>query len=233
MIIAIALVVLTGGLPNISTQSATGTPTNIVSNKNTPTKQINPQVVPAQTTGIQTPGKEGNIAVSLSSYVFSGQNILVGNTRAPFIAVEVTAQGSDLDVQRIRVNLGSGAAGANLVSQVFSTIYILNSAYQVLASSPLNQSTVNRETNGATNTYSITLGGFHLNVPQNNSRTLIVAFDTYSAVDSIYRTTYTVSIDANGIRAVDGANINHTGPIAPISRTQTIIGGQFQNNLIN
>jgi hypothetical protein len=237
MVIAIALVVLSGGLPNVSNQNSTSTPINSVVNQNAEVKtaqnQSGAQNPYTQGVGIQTVGKEGNIAISLSQSISSGQNMLAGNTQVPFLGAQINAQNSDIDVQRVRVNLGSGSLGANFVSQVVSKIYILDSSYRVLASSPINQSTVNRESSGATSTYSITLAGFHFYIPQNTSKNLVVAFDINPVIDSVYRISYTISIDANGIRAVDGANISHTGPSSTISTTQNIVGGQSQNYYIN
>lgn len=229
MIVVIALVVLSGGLPGKS--GLISTDINGVNLDNQ--KKVNTQYYQNQNNSqneIQTAGKEGDIDVSASRYIYNGQNIYVGSKQAQFIGVTISAMGSDVDVQRIRVNLGSGSGGANFISQVASKIYIMDSGYRILASSDINKDTVNREYSGATNTYSITLSGFHFLVPQNSSRDIIVAFDIYPVIDSIYRVSYTISVDANSIRAVDGANINHTGPKSPISQTQTIIGGQYQTN---
>ncbi|MFZ3020155.1 MAG: hypothetical protein WA051_01380 [Minisyncoccia bacterium] len=218
--IIIVLTIISGGL---SAPTATNTPitsatqSTPVKNQETPISQN-----PTQNSTIQTVGKEGEIVVESSSLP-SGLFIQSSSTRATFLEIQISARGSDIDVQRIKVNLGSSTAGSNFSHKVASRIYILGNGYNVLASSLLNANTVNRESVGGTNIYTITLTNFHLSVPKDTTRILSVAFDIYPVIDSIYRTSYTVSIDANGVRAIDGANINHTAPKSTISRYQTVV----------
>jgi hypothetical protein len=205
---------------------AASTAGSTASTGGTTTGGTTPTPTPTPATGITTIGKEGIATVDLNPTPSSGQSIYVGNLKAPFLGIRVKAQNSDLDVQRVQVDLGTNSAGANLYSQVFQTIYLLDPSGNVVASSPLNSNTVTRSTSGATNTYYITLTGFHYVVPINTTKYLVVAFDTYPSVDSTYRTSYTIGVDANGVRAVDGAGINQTGPSGSgtnvISQSQTV-----------
>ena len=90
----------------------------------------------------------------------------------------------------------------------------------VVAEKDMNSSTVFEE--GSTKY--VQLDGFSFIVPKDTKKTLTVAFDLYSTIDSTDQGSKTITVPANGVRAVDGAGLNQEGPSAPttISRAVTV-----------
>ncbi len=172
--------------------------------------------------GITTIGKEGTITVELNPTPGTGLTFREGDMKQAFVGVKVKAQLSDLDVQRIKLQLGASgdtnSPSADFYNKVFPTVYLMDGS-SVIASSALNSSTVVKEGSS----YFVTLTGFHVIVPKDTTRVLTVAFDLAASVDSAFDgDNYTVTVPANGVRAVDGAGINQEGPTTAFSRNQTV-----------
>ena len=165
------------------------------------------------TTGITTPGVEGILSVTAGPVTTSVAN--VGQKQIPVLAVRAQAQNSDLAVQRITLDLGTSTTVYN---KIYSTIYVMNGS-NVVATVPLNSSTVVQ--NGSN--YVVNATGFNIIVPKNTYKDIIIAADLYPSIDSTYRSqSYPLSVDNNGVRAVDGAGIVQYGPSTTISQSITI-----------
>ncbi len=154
-------------------------------------------------TGITTPGAEGTLTVSAGPV--SNTNLYVGNTKAQVLNLKLQAQNSDISAQRVQVDLGTNSA---VYTKAFTTLYVIGDNGAVLASTPLNMSTVVKS---GTNYY-VTIAGFNYLISKNTSRYLTVAVDVAPSVDNDYRTTYTVTLAPQGVRGVDGAGVvQYTG----------------------
>lgn len=163
---------------------------------------------------ITTPGVEGTLTVTAGP--ISNTVVNVGQTKVPVLTLRAQAQRSDIDVQRVIVDLG---ANTTLYNKVFSMLYLVdNNTGAVVASTPLNSSTVLQ--NGTD--YMVTLSGFHFVVPANTYRDLSVRADIYGSINNTYLGSQTVSIPTNGVRGIDGAGIDQFGPIGTISQTITV-----------
>jgi len=122
-------------------------------------------------------GVEGIITVDLNPTPGSGLTIYEGGSKQNFIGIRVKAQQSDLRVERIKLDLG---IDSNIYTKVFNTVYLLDGS-RVLASMPLNTSTVTRET-GTPDRFTVTLTGINLVVPKDTTKAITVAFDVNSTV---------------------------------------------------
>ena len=171
-------------------------------------------------TGITTPGVPGIMSVTagpLSSTVLN-----VGAQQVPVLAIRVQAQYSDLAVQSLNLDLGNNTSVFN---KIFNKIYVTNGS-TVLASQPLNSSTVIQSGNN----YIVGLAGFNFVVPKGTYKDIIIKADLNSSIDSAYLaggsnypdgshasinniggtnvSGWAIGLDANQLRAVDGAGIN-------------------------
>ena len=180
------------------------------------------QICPPTTSGggtsdgtISTPGKEGIIVVTSNS---SGVKTTVyeGDKMVPVLGFNVEAKNSDVLVQRVKVDLGTST---NVYVKDFSRIYILDANKNVLASMDLNSSNVARE---SSTLYTATLTGFNSLVRMNEKRQFFVAVDVNPSISSEYRGTIAVKLDADAVRARDGAGQDQTGPGGTITQNVTI-----------
>ncbi len=171
-------------------------------------------------TGITTPGREG--ILSITSGPLSNTVANVGQTMVAALTIRAQAQNSDIDIQRVTLNLGSNTA---LYNKIYNKVYLVDAASgNVLASQNLNSSTVIQSGSD----YLVTITGFHFVVPMNTTRDLQVKVDLYSSIDSAYLSggasavTTTITVPANGVRGIDGAGIDQFGPTSSFSQALTI-----------
>lgn len=162
---------------------------------------------------ITTPGIEGVLTVTQGAV--SNSTVYEGQTMVPVLALQVKAQTSDLSVQRVQVDLGTNTT---VYTKAFRTLYVMDDAGHVLATTPLN--TVNVVKNGTR--YVTSILGFNYIVPKDTTKNLIIAADLNPSIDSTYRTSWTFTLPVNGVRAVDGAGINQNAPSASIAQAVTI-----------
>lgn len=177
-------------------------------------------VPPSSSTGITTPGVEGTLAATeYSSGVKS--TLYEGDTKAPILGVEVEAKNSDIAVQRIKIDLGTTT---KIYNKIYSRLYVTDVSGNVLAESPLNSSTVIKDSSR----YYITVAGFNLLVPKGTKKVLKIAVDVYSNIDSTDRNagdttlSWGVRFASNGVRGVDGAGIDQYAAGTSIGKSITI-----------
>ena len=164
---------------------------------------------------ITTPGVEGILTISAGP--ISNTVVYAGQTKAPVLTIRAQAQRSDIDIQRVTVNLGTST---NIYNKVFNTLYLVDNATgAVLASVPLNSTTVVQSGSN----YYVTLSGFHYVVPAGTYKDLSVRGDLNNSISTTYAngTSYTFQIDANGVRGVDGAGVDQYGPGTSFSQAVT------------
>ncbi|NDE67982.1 peptidoglycan-binding protein [bacterium] len=167
---------------------------------------------PAVVSGsITTPGVEGTLSVDQGA--ISNTTVYEGQTKVPVLNLRLRANTSDIDAQRVTVQLPS----ANTYVKGFSTLYVLADNGAVLASMNLNSQTVTK----SGSTYSVTIPGFHYVVAKNSYRYLTVAADVYGSVNTTYLGNYTFTLPTDGVRGTDGAGIDEYSG-AGFSQTVTI-----------
>lgn len=162
---------------------------------------------------ITTPGAEGTITVT--SAPVSDSSLDEGQSMAPALAFQVRATGSDMAVQRVKLDLGSNT---ELYNKIFSRVYLTDDAGRTLASADMNSTNVVKDGSN----YFLTLSGFSSVVSRNSTRIYTVKADVRSSIDSDEFGSRTVTLPVNGVRAVDGAGIDSYGPSSAISNSFTV-----------
>jgi len=178
-------------------------------------------------TTVTNTGVEGILTSNLNSVPSSGQNVYAGDTKDALVGIKLQAQLSPITIQRVQLDLGNSS---NYYTKFFQTLYLVSDTGQVLAQAALNSNTVTKETSGTGNEYFLTFSGFNYTVPGDNSvHVLTVEGDLYSSIDSAYAgTAIATTIDANGIRGVDGAGIDQYAP-----STGTIVNSVTLNKALS
>lgn len=170
-----------------------------------------PTPTPTPTPNPSTPSMtktEGNITVQLNPTPASGQQVYEGSTKTALIGLKIKATGGDVNVQRVKVDLGTATT---LYSKFLSMLYVVDDAGNVLTSQALNSSTVVKDGSN----YVVYLTGFNFLVPKDTTKVLTISGDMYNTIDSADVTanpSLTVTIDTNGVRGVDGLGLQQEGP---------------------
>ncbi len=176
------------------------------------------------TGSITTPGVEGILTITQGP--ISNTVVNVGARMVPVLAVRAQAQNSDIAVQRITLDLGTDT---KIYNKIFTQLYVLDSSGLVLATIPLNSSTVVQSGSN----YVVTASGFSTIVSKNSYKDFTIAADLYSAIDTTNLSgSYPVSINAFGVRGVDGAGINQTGPQSGTITQSVTINSSLTDNAI-
>jgi len=163
---------------------------------------------------ITTPGMEGDITVT--SAPVSNSTAYEGDSMVTLLSFKVEASGSDMAVQRVRVDLGTSNT---LYRDVLSKIYLVDDSGKTLAAADLNNSTVVRNANDE---YEITLTGFSTVVSKGKTRTYSLKADVQESIDSADQGSHTVTLSENGVRAIDGAGIDAFDPTNDTDVTKAI-----------
>ena len=158
-----------------------------------------------------TPGAEGTLTVAPSAMT---TNIASNSSNATALAFKISAAGSDLNCERISVDLGTNNS---VYTQMFSAIYLVDALGVRVSSSALNSNTVVVQSNGR---LTVTLSNFNYVVLKGNSKEFTIKVDVraQSAGNSP-----TVSIPSLGVRCVDGAGIDLYAPSQSIEATLHIV----------
>lgn len=161
---------------------------------------------------ISTPGVEGTLSVSTNPTPSSGKTVHAGDTNVDVLGLKLEAKTSDINVQRVKVDLGNSTS---FYTKIFRKIYLKDGS-NIIAEADLNSNTVVKDGS----TYFISLTGFNFIVPKNTTKVLTLSVDSYSSFSSSYdgSTTYGLAIPSNGVRGVDGAGLTQEGPSSAISR---------------
>lgn len=170
------------------------------------TPVVTPTSTPSTSTpvGISTPGAEGTLSVEKAASPASGVKLYEGDAKASILGLKVKATGSDIDVQRVKLDIGSDTKFYN---KFFTKVGVYDGD-TLLAETDLNSSTVSKESGE----YYVTLTGFHFVVAKDQTKYLTIKGNVYGTIDSAYdNTSYSVSLANNGgVRGVDGAGLNET-----------------------
>lgn len=165
------------------------------------------------TTTVVNSGVEGTLTVNRSSV--PNTTSYEGDMMRTVLAFKAEAKLSDINIQRVKLDLGNSTS---IYTKVYKTLYLVDDAGRTLAKADLNSNTVVK--NGSN--YELTLGGFSYNVPKDSSKILTVKADLYSSIDSNDRTARTITVQANGVRGIDGAGIDQYAPGTGFSQQMSI-----------
>ncbi len=160
-------------------------------------------------------GVEGSITANKSSV--SNSTLREGDTMRQVLGVKLEAKLSDINVQRIKLDLG---ANTTVYTKVFKTFYLTDDSGKVLAQADLNSNTVVK--NG--NNYELTLGGFSYTVAKDTTKYLWVKADLYSSIKVADQTSRTITLVANGVRGTDQAGIDQYAPTSAFSQSISLEG---------
>lgn len=174
-----------------------------------------PPVVSPSTCTITTTGVEGSLSATQTNAGLPS-TIYEDDDQVGILGVRLEARNSDICVQRVKLDLGTDT---KIYNKILSRIYVTDGS-TVFASQNLNANTVVREGGR----YYITISGFNMLVARNATRNLIIKADVQPNIDStdIDTETYTVRLDADGIRGIDGAGIDQYAGDTTITRTLSV-----------
>jgi len=166
--------------------------------------------------GITTTGVEGTLTATKAASPASGTKVYEGGSRVAVLGIEVEADLSDMKVERVKLKLDAVTA-ANSDQQIYTKIadmiYVMDGS-TVLASSALDATTVVKEGSN----YYITIAGFGFVVPKDTTKVLTIAIDPKTSWDTTYdNDSWSLTVPADGVRAVDGAGINQYSPTAALT----------------
>jgi len=133
-----------------------------------------------------------------------------GDSKDAILGFKVEAQGSDIAIQRVKLNLG---VYSGVYNKFYKKLYLTDADGNVLASSDLNSSTIVKEGSN----YYITLSGFNYVVAEgnDNAKQMYIKVDLYDSIDSTdiaLHSPQTITLADNGVRGVDGVGIDQYSP---------------------
>ena len=186
---------------------------------NSSTVASTPSTTTTTTTTVTTPvvnsGVEGTLTVDKAS--ISNSTVYEGDTMHAVLGLKAQAKLSDVNIQRIKLDLG---ASTSFYTKVFKTMYLTDDSGKILAQADLNSNTVVKD-NGE---YYLTLGGFSYTVPKDSTKYLWVKVDAYSSIKSEdYGNPRTIALASNNpVRGVDGAGIDQYAGGSSVTQNVTI-----------
>jgi peptidoglycan hydrolase-like protein with peptidoglycan-binding domain len=166
------------------------------------------------TTGGTSPvinsGVEGTITATKSSV--SNSTVREGDSMKPVLGIKLEAKLSDINVQRVKIDLGTSTT---IYTKVFKTVYLTDDSGKILAQADLNSNTVVKDGTQ----YVLTLGGFSYTVAKDSTKYIWVKADAYSSIKDADQYSRTITLVANGVRGVDGAGIDQYAPGTAFSQS--------------
>ncbi len=166
------------------------------------------RVVPTTATTKTHPlGEEGSLSVSHTGE--STVSLYEGQEKNIF-GLSITAQGSQIYVERVSIDLGSSR---NIWLGLIKNIYIVDGSGRVLAKTELNKNTVS----SVGNSFVATLAGFSYAIKKNETGYLSVRAETYPLVDAPDGSVFTITIPQKGVRARDDRGASIYAPVNPFS----------------
>jgi len=166
---------------------------------------------------ITTPGAEGTITVSVNPSPASGTKLYENDDMRAVMGIKIEAKGSDMRVERVKLDMDattSGNADNDFYRKIAGKIYAMDGS-TVLGSMDLNANTVVKDGSD----YFITIAGLNLVVPKNTIKVLTIALDAMNTWDSTFdNDNWTLGVPVDGVRSIDGANVNQYGPATAFTR---------------
>jgi len=171
-------------------------------------------------TPVVNSGVEGTLTVDKASV--SNTTVYEGQSMVQVLGIKLQAKLSDINIQRIKLNLGTNTS---YYTKVFKTMYVTDESGKVLAQADLNSNTVVKDSGS----YYLTLGGFSYNVSKDATKYLYVKADLYSSIKAQTASgcdgtgdSCSVTLPADGVRGTDGAGLDQYGPASEFSQSVTV-----------
>ncbi|HEY9481084.1 MAG TPA: hypothetical protein VIR98_02535, partial [Candidatus Paceibacterota bacterium] len=158
-------------------------------------------------------GVEGTLTVDKAS--ISNSTVYEGDTMHAILGLKAEAKLSDINIQRVKLNLGTNTS---FYTKVFKTLYLTDDSGRVLAQADLNSNTVVKDSGS----YYITLGGFSYNVPKDSSKYLWLKADVYASIKDADQGSRSITVETDGVRGIDGAGIDQYAPAGSIAQTVSV-----------
>lgn len=171
-----------------------------------------PGTTPPPTT---TPGVEGTLTAKLYASPVGAQ-IKEGNKDVQVMGIELEAKTSSMTIQRVDVKFAT-TTRPNLPFERVSLVV----DGSVIATKQITS--VDDFTKGTDNMYTLRFGGLSQVVGKDTKKVITVTVSGKDDIESTYEGTWTLEVPINGIRAVDGAGIQHEVSTAAIQRTFTVL----------
>jgi peptidoglycan hydrolase-like protein with peptidoglycan-binding domain len=168
-------------------------------------------------------GVEGTLSMALTSQNVP-TTIYEGDKKVVVYAARLEAKNSDINVQRVKLDLGNST---KIYNKIYDRLYVLDDSMNTVAEVDLNSSTVVKDGSN----YYVTISNFSYVIGKNTKKNLYIAADVFSSIDSTdLSSDYTITIGTDGIRGVDGAAIDQFAPNSALSRSMNVDADQVDSS---
>ena len=146
-----------------------------------------------------TPSAQEGILTATQGPI-SNSVLTAGELKAPILNVKLQEQDSDIAIKRIQLDLGQNSS---IYNQIFQTLYVLDPNGNVLATVPMNSTTVTQSGNDYI--LNITIPDYVIKA--GTTENLTIAADLYGSIlPQFYQgLTFPIFIPALGVRGTDGS----------------------------
>ncbi|MFA6190584.1 MAG: peptidoglycan-binding domain-containing protein [Candidatus Staskawiczbacteria bacterium] len=181
-------------------------------------------VIPPVTPVVTTPGAEGSIAVTKSASPASGAELNVGTSGA-VIALDVKATGSDVVMNRLDLNFDTATSGTNCNIRPWTYVQSVTVS-DGTTSKEMAVTSANTLENTVGSDYTVRIEGLNMVVAKDVTKKFTATFTAVSALPAgATSCVNTVEVDANGVRATDGAGVSQYNASAITGNSFTVKTG--------
>lgn len=182
---------------------------------------------------VTTSGTSGTLTNVNTVSGYSGLSLNAGQTDQKVLGAQFTATGSDMKIDRVTVDFKrTSTTGYYQLAQYISGVSVWSDAGR-LATLPV--SAASDITTTSPDTYEFNIAGLNYTVPAGTTGRIYVSVDVNATVDTSYASgnAWTVSIPANGLRAIEpsGYTSNYPGSSTLASNTFTVYNLSTSGNV--
>jgi len=145
--------------------------------------------------------------------VYSGLTLNAGEQNDKVLGAQFTASGGDMKIDRVTVDFKrTASSGYYQLSQYISSVSVMNASGQVLATLPVTAAS--DITTTSPDTFEFNVAGLNYAVPNGTTGSIFVAVNVNPTIDSSNASgnSWTASIPANGLRAIDASGFTDYYP---------------------
>jgi len=144
---------------------------------------------------------------------YSGLTLNAGEQNDKVLGAQFTASGGDMKIDRLTVDFQrTSSSGYYQLSQYISSVSVMNASGAVLATVPVTAAS--DITTTSPDTFEFDIAGLNYTVPNGTTGSLYVAVNVNPTIDSSNASgnSWTVSVPANGLRAIDSSGFTDYYP---------------------